>query len=90
VEPITIAAGCSLEFSFGGQEATLLQLVFSVCSILEGAACHELPPMPLQQNTTAIACLMASQIEGAKWVAAHPNQYIQKARCEPAGQFAKL
>jgi hypothetical protein len=74
----------------GEQERTVLQLVFSVCSIVEGASCHELPPMPLQENTTLIACAMASQIEGAKWVAAHPNQYVQKARCEPAGRFAKL
>ncbi len=68
----------------------MLQLIFSVCSIVEGASCHELPPMPLQENTTVIACLMASQVEGAKWVTAHPNQYIQKATCEPAGRFAKL
>jgi hypothetical protein len=72
------------------QEMPVLQLIFSVCSIVEGASCHELPPIPLQENTTVIACLMASQIEGAKWVAAHPNQYIQKATCEPAGHFAKL
>ncbi len=68
----------------------MLQLIFSVCSIVEGAACHSLPPVPLQENTTMIACLMASQVEGAKWAAAHPNQYIQKVTCEPAGHFAKL
>lgn len=72
------------------QEMPVLQLIFSVCSIVEGASCHEIPPIPLQENTTVIACLMASQIEGAKWVAAHPNQYIQKATCERAGHFAKL
>jgi hypothetical protein len=69
---------------------TVLQLIFSVCSIVEGAACHELPPMPLQEHTTMIACLLASQIEGAKWVAAHPNHYIRRITCEPAGRFAKL
>jgi hypothetical protein len=68
----------------------VLQLIFSVCSILEGATCSELPPIPLQEGTTIMACVMASQIEGAKWAAAHPNHYIQKAVCEPAGPFAKI
>lgn len=67
----------------------VLQLIFSVCSIVEGAACHELPPVPLREGTTIMGCAMASQIEGAKWVAAHPNHYIQKAICQPAGRFAK-
>jgi hypothetical protein len=67
-----------------------LQFVFSICSIVEGAACHDLPPMPLREGTTVIGCLMASQVEGAKWVAAHPNQYIRKITCEPAGRFAKI
>lgn len=68
----------------------MLQLIFSVCSIVEGATCHELPPIPLQQGTSLMACAMASQIEGAKWVNAHPNHYIQKATCKPAGEFAKI
>jgi hypothetical protein len=67
-----------------------LQLVFSICSIVEDAAYHDLPPMPLREGTTVIGCLMASQVEGAKWVAAHPNQYIRKITCEPAGRFAKI
>jgi len=37
-----------------------------------------------------MTCVMASQIEGAKWVAAHPNHYIKKAVCQPAGNFAKI
>jgi hypothetical protein len=68
----------------------VLQLVFSVCSILEGATCHELPPIPLHQGTTIMGCVMASQIEGAKWVVAHPNQYIVRATCRPVGTFAKI
>lgn len=68
----------------------MLQLIFSVCSIVEGAACHELPPMPLRENTTLMECAMASQIEGAKWVAAHPNFYIARATCTPAGLFERI
>ncbi len=68
----------------------MLQLIFSVCSIVEGAACHDLPPMPLREGTSIMGCVMASQIEGAKWVTAHPNHYIQKATCQVAGRFAKI
>jgi hypothetical protein len=67
----------------------MLQLVFSVCSIVEGA-CHELAPIPLKEDTTMVGCLMASQVEGAKWVASHPNQYISRITCQPAGRFAKI
>jgi hypothetical protein len=72
------------------QECGMLQLVFSVCSIVEGAACHELAPIPLKEDTTMVGCLMASQVEGAKWVASHPNQYISRITCQPAGRFAKI
>jgi len=68
----------------------VLQLIFSVCSIVEGATCHELPPIPLQAGTSLMACVMASQIEGAKWVNAHPNHYTKKATCKPVGQVAKI
>ena len=40
----------------------MLQLVFSVCSIVEGASCHKLPPLPLNEGTTMVGCLMASQV----------------------------
>ena len=66
-----------------------LLLIFSVCSIVEGATCTELPPIPLQEGTSLMGCVMASQIEGAKWVVAHPNHYIGRATCQPAGRFAK-
>jgi len=68
----------------------MLQLIFSVCSIVEGAGCRELPPVPLRENTTLMECAIASQIEGARWVAAHPNYYITRARCSPAGKFVKI
>ncbi len=66
----------------------MFALILSVCSIVEGAACRELPPIPLQPSTTMMGCLMASQVEGAKWVMEHPNHYIQRATCRPAGKVA--
>jgi hypothetical protein len=68
----------------------VLQLVFGVCSIVQGASCHELAPIPLEAGTTMIACAIASQIEGAKWAVAHPNHYIARATCRPAGAYARI
>ncbi len=66
----------------------MLELVFTVCSIVQGADCRQLPPLPLKADTHIIACIMASQIEGAKWVQTHPNYYIARATCQPAKTFA--
>ena len=67
----------------------MLALILSVCSIVEGAACRELPPIPLQPETTMVGCLMASQVEGAKWIQDHPNFYIRKVTCQPHGKVAQ-
>ena len=45
----------------------MLELVFTVCSIVQGAHCHSLQPVRLDENTMMIACVMASQFEGARW-----------------------
>jgi hypothetical protein len=68
----------------------VIALILSVCSLVEGAACRELPPISLQPQTTMMGCLMASQIEGAKWVMEHPNHYIQRITCRPPGKVAQL
>jgi hypothetical protein len=71
-------------------EAIVYELVFTVCSIVHGAHCSDLSPVPLEANTPLIGCAIASQVEGAKWAWNHPNFYVQKATCQPAGRFAKL
>lgn len=60
-----------------------LELVFTVCSIVQAANC-------LEEYTMMIGCMIGSQFEGANWVGTHPNYYIAPATCQPAGQFAKL
>jgi hypothetical protein len=67
----------------------MLELVFVVCSIVEGQSCKQLPPIPLEPNTHVVACALASQIEGVKWIEAHPNYYIQRATCKPIGNLAR-
>jgi hypothetical protein len=67
----------------------MLELVFIVCSLVEGARCRELPPVPLLPDTHIMACLMATQIEAARWAENHPNHYVQKATCQPSRTLAK-
>lgn len=67
----------------------MLELVLTVCSITQGARCRDLNPITFQENVLVNACIMASQIEGAKWVMAHPNFYLQKATCQPVGREKK-
>lgn len=68
----------------------MLELVFTVCSLVQGAGCKELPPITFEENKLPVACMMATQFEGARWVEEHPNFYIQRATCQPAGTFAKI
>lgn len=68
----------------------MLELIFTVCSILSGAQCRELSPMQLNETTGMTGCMIAAQIEGAKWSNAHPNHYIIRSTCQPAKVFAKI
>jgi hypothetical protein len=65
------------------RKVSMLVLIFVVCSVLEGQSCRQLSPVPLEENAHMTGCLIASQIEGAKWIEAHPNYYIQRAICKP-------
>jgi hypothetical protein len=67
----------------------MLELVFIVCSVVEGAKCRELPPVNLASETHIVGCMLATQIEAVKWIESHPNHYIQKSICRPARAFAK-
>ena len=65
----------------------MLELILTVCTIVQGANCRT-EPLMLQSQTGMVGCLIASQIEGAKWVQQNPNYYIQKMTCRPAKMFA--
>ena len=73
-------------------EDTLMEyvLVLTVCSLVQGASCRTLSPMPLIEGAGLMGCMIASQIEGAKWSQAHPNFYVSRAACRPPSSvFAK-
>ncbi len=68
-----------------------LQLVFMVCSLLEGGGkCYFEAPMILQEGTQIMGCMIAGQQEGAKYVADHPNRQIVRIICEPIGRYSRL
>jgi hypothetical protein len=65
----------------------MIELVLTVCSLVQGAACRELDAIPLG-TATMITCVFAAQVEGAKWTKDHPNFYIRRAVCQPAKRVA--
>jgi hypothetical protein len=65
------------------------ELIFTVCSVVAGATCREANPIPLEQHVGLMGCLIASQVEGAKWVETHPNFYVSKYTCQPAKMYAR-
>jgi hypothetical protein len=67
-----------------------MQIVFWVCSIVQGANCHSLPPMALQEGVGLIGCAIAGQMEGVKYRESHPNYYISRYTCEPFGKYTRM
>jgi hypothetical protein len=65
----------------------MLELILTVCTIVQGASCR-MEPLLLQDGASMMNCIMATQIEAAKWVQQNPNYYVQKATCQPAKKFA--
>ena len=66
----------------------MYELILTVCSVVVGASCREATPIQLEEHVGLMGCVMASQIEGAKWVEAHPNFYVSKYTCQPAKTYA--
>jgi hypothetical protein len=67
----------------------MYELIFTVCSVVVGASCRDANPIQLEAYVGPIGCLIASQIEGAKWVEAHPNFYVARYTCQPARMYAR-
>lgn len=62
----------------------MIALMLSVCSIVEGAACREIQPIPLQPNTTMMGCLMASQVRVRSGSWSTLPQFLHKKSNLPA------
>lgn len=68
----------------------MIALVMSVCLIGEPSRCKEVSLTFDADNATPMQCNLFGQPEIAKWINAHPNWRVEKWRCIPAGQVAKI
>lgn len=68
----------------------MIELVLSVCSIVNGASCRDVSLM--YSDISLLQCQIGAvaQMEVAKWGGEHPNWRVSKYHCQIAGQFAKL
>jgi len=67
----------------------MIELIFTVCSILHGAQCQEERMSFIATEIPVFACAKYGQYELAKWSASHPNYSIHRWRCQKAGLQAK-
>lgn len=66
-----------------------LVLVFTACSLLEGATCKEVEQVFLEAQSTPYSCMLYGQGHMAKWVNEHPNwKVVGGWRCGPAERMA--
>lgn len=59
----------------------MIELVFTVCSILHGAQCHTERQTYMAQHVSLFECMRYGQLELARWSVSHPNYSIHKWRC---------
>lgn len=67
----------------------MIEIVISVCSIVQGATCKDVRLTYMAESVTPQQCMMYGQIEIAKWAEGHPNWKIHKWSCGEARQIAK-
>lgn len=69
----------------------MFEILLTVCSVLEGAACHQASLVYADEGQSAMpyACMVGALPELAKWQAEHPNFSIARWQCGVAGRFAK-
>ncbi len=69
----------------------MLELIFTVCSIVAGATCKEVHLTYVEDTPpTAFSCAFKGQVEMAKWCVANPNWRIQGWKCSPVRETRKI
>jgi hypothetical protein len=66
----------------------MIELVLTVCTVVQGADCRN-EPISIQGSVGMVECLMASQIEAARWIEHNPTFYVRRITCRPAKTLAK-
>lgn len=69
----------------------MIEIVFTACSILYGASCHQerISFAAHPGEISAFSCARYGQWHMAQWAAEHPNHSIHKWTCRPARVEAK-
>jgi hypothetical protein len=67
----------------------MLELVFTACSLLQGASCKQVSLTYSMESVSLIQCMTGAQPVIAAWVREHPNWTVAKWSCRPAGLYAK-
>lgn len=65
----------------------MIELAFTVCSILEGAKCKE--QSLVFSDVSMITCMVGAQPQLARWAEDHPNWTVGRWQCRIPGQYAK-
>jgi len=63
----------------------MIELFFVTCLIADPQRCTEHSLLFEQQNGL-FTCMLESQNELARWLAAHPNAHVTEWKCRLAGQ----
>jgi hypothetical protein len=69
----------------------MLSLMMTLCLLSDPSKCEQRELVFSNDSVTQIQCTMgiAGQHEMAEFIKAHPNKFIARWSCRPAGQFAK-
>lgn len=68
----------------------MIEIVVSVCSIVQGATCKDVRLTYMAESVSPMECMMKGQVEMAKWAESNPNWKIQRWSCGVPRQFAKI
>lgn len=65
----------------------MIELVLTVCSIVQGANCREVSLT--FSDVSLMTCMVGAQPQIAMWKEGHPNFTVNRWTCRAAGQYAK-
>jgi hypothetical protein len=74
---------------YAENELSMVEILFSVCHVTDPARCKEERLSFLAESVSPHQCMTVGLLEIAKWSEAHPNWWVRRWTCGPAGRVAK-
>lgn len=68
----------------------MIELALLVCLTADPSSCKDVGLTYSSESMTPQQCLMRALPEVAKWADTHPNWYVKRWSCRPAGTVAKI